>query len=695
MKKEFVIVAVLVFMMSFAVADISLSEPYDVYNLGDRLYVSTDGLLGSEIGNLNINLVCGNGTTNLVKISSRAFSAGEEQSYSIPYKILEKNDLEITDLNAIVGSCQIVASMGQQVASTKTFTISKDVTITATVDKAEYEPGEAVTVTIDAVKANGVALNGFIDGNANSSSFSAAVEEGVAVGSFITPETAEGGSYSLNLIAYDSGSNGILNSGETTIFFKVMQIPSSMIVSLSEIEVMPGAELTVGAEVFDQSGKVIDGTVPITIRSPAGEEIEVAVNTGSFSSTNFSTNATPGVWDVIAVFDELVEVRDFTVAELQKVEYDFEDSVLAIRNVGNTLYNQTIEIMIGDSPMELDLNINVGEVRKFNLKAPEGEYDVSVGSGDEAVSRSVLLTGNAISIKDLEEVGIFKSYSILWILLIVILAVAGVVFFIKYKKTRNVQGPGKITQTIEKVKSKIAGKMPGPMKEGVSNSLHFTNKSATAQSLDQGSYSAEDKSMIDFTDRKMSGAESTLVLKGEKSNSSVVAISIKNHAVLKDHAKNELIKAVNAAKNMKGLVDWRDDYVFVVFSPLVTRTYKNEALAVKAGSIILGALQTHNKKFRDKIDFNIGVHSGELIASKEGKKLKYTSIGNTVSFAKRMSDVDNGKLLVSEEIRKKLLRDLKVTKDKEIGERQVYSVSEIKNHEADKAKLKDLLRRMD
>jgi len=695
MKKEFVIVAVLVFMMSFAVADISLSEPYDVYNLGDRLYVSADGLLGSEIGNLNINLVCGNGTTNLVKISSRSFSAGEEQSYSIPYKILEKNDLEVTDLNAIVGSCQVVASMGPKVASTKTFTISKDVMISATVDKTEYEPGEPVTVTIDAVKANGVALNGFVDGDANSSSFSAAVEEGVAVASFVTPETAEGGSYSLNLIAYDSGSDGILNSGEATIFFKVRQIPTSMVMSLSEIEVAPGAELTIGAEVFDQSGKSMEGIVPITIRSPAGEEIEVAVNTGSFSPTSFPPNATPGLWDVIAIFDELVEVRDFTVTELQKVEYDFEDTVLVIRNVGNTLYNQTIEIMIGDSLMELDLNIGVGEVRKFNLKAPGGEYEVSVGSGDEAVSRSVLLTGNAISIDDLEDVGIFKNYSILWILLVVILLIAGAVFYIRYRKTHNAQGPGKFARTVESVKSKITGKMPQPMKDSVSNSLHFTNKSAAAQSLDDKTYSAEDKSMVDFTDRKMSGAESTLVLKGEKSTSSVVAISIKNHAELKDHAKNELIKSVNAAKDMKGLVDWRDDYVFVVFSPLVTRTYKNEALAVKAASMILGTLQSHNKKFRDKINFNIGVHSGELIASKEGKKLKYTSIGNTVSFAKRMSDVDNGKLLVSEEIRKKLLRDLKVVKDKEISGHQVYSVSEIKNHEADQAKLKDLLKRMD
>jgi len=104
-------------------------------------------------------------------------------------------------------------------------------------------------------------------------------------------------------------------------------------------------------------------------------------------------------------------------------------------------------------------------------------------------------------------------------------------------------------------------------------------------------------------------------------------------------------------------------------------------------------LNAYNKKFKDKIEFNLGVHVGELIASKVGGKLKYTSIGNTISLAKRISDSDSGKLIVSDEIRKKLLRDLKVVKAKEIGENQTFEVSEVKDRAGDKARLADLLKR--
>ncbi|MDH3353398.1 MAG: hypothetical protein OEL87_03045, partial [Nanoarchaeota archaeon] len=137
------------------------------------------------------------------------------------------------------------------------------------------------------------------------------------------------------------------------------------------------------------------------------------------------------------------------------------------------------------------------------------------------------------------------------------------------------------------------------------------------------------------------------------------------------------------------------DHVFIVFSPIVTKTYNNEILAVKAGMNIFRTLNEYNKKFKNKIEFNIGVHAGELIASRVDGKLKYTSIGNAISLAKRISDSDDRKLIVSEIIRKKLVRDLIALKAKEIAGNQTYEVSDIKDRAADFAKLKDLLKRVD
>jgi len=721
MKKRLCLVFVFIFMASFVLADISLLEPQEVYNLGDKLYVTAEGLIGAETGNLDVDLVCGDKTTNLESMSARRYDGEEALPYSLPdgYKFLNKEDLGIENLTDILGNCQVKLTIGSQVAVTKVFTITNTILVTALLEKESYNPGEGITVRIEAVKANGDLLYGFIEGM-NSSVFSKAIEGGFVTEVFSMPDTIEAGTYDLGIRAYDRDKNGVLtlNEGFTMISFKINQVASNMNIPISHDEIMPGEELTLGAEITDQSGMEMVGTVSAKILSPKNEEIELAIPTGEFQSFNLPTNATPGVWKVITSFNLLAEQREFTVLENPKVEFEFEeDGVLVVRSIGNAKYNGSIEVEIGDETRVLDLVMEIGEVRKFSLRAPQGEYDVVVSDGESSANQQVLLTGNAVAISDLREVGIFKAYSIVWIFLILILGAAGVVFFIRYRKTKTLgsggqvgkvfgvfkKGAGAVTHSVgavgskvaSKVHSKVSAKVPAKMKDHVASSMNFTKKSPKVQGLDSDSYSHEDKSMVDLTEKGIGTAESTLVLKGEKHPSAVVALSVKNYSALKDHAKKALIETINGTKDMKGLVDWRGDHVFVVFSPLATKTYNNEVLAAKAGFMIKKALTEYNKKFKENIDFNLGVHAGELIASKKDGKLKYTSIGNTISLAKRIADSNSGKLIVSDDIRKKMLRDLKATKGKEIGKNQTYEVSEIKNRAADEAKLKELLKRMD
>ena len=41
-------------------------------------------------------------------------------------------------------------------------------------------------------------------------------------------------------------------------------------------------------------------------------------------------------------------------------------------------------------------------------------------------------------------------------------------------------------------------------------------------------------------------------------------------------------------------------------------------------------MKEHNKKFSDKIDFGIGINSGEIINKMEDGKLKFTALGNFI-----------------------------------------------------------------
>ena len=704
--KRLALLVGIILMSAGVFADISISEPNDVYNLGDRLYVNLDGLRGAENGNLDIDLSCGNSSINMVRIPARAFSQGEDQTYSIPYKILDLEDLGIFNLNDIIGTCQVIAKLAEDVASSKTFEISDDIDVDVSLDKTSYNPGENVVVRINAVKPNGALVSGFVEAS-NASSFSKAIEEGVVEEVFSVPETIEAGVYYLNVRAYDVGSVGVLNEGKGFASYVVNQVATSLVLSLSDVIATPGDNFSTGVGVFDQSGVEMEGNVFVKVVSPEGEESESVVSAGEFVLIDFLSNSSVGTWSIVSEFDGLVMEREFEMMSLQKVEFDFEEAVLVVRNVGNVLYNKSIDVNIGDDIMTLDLKIGVGEVRKFSLEAPIGNYEVVVGDGDYEISRNVLLTGNAISISDFRSGAIFKDYSFVWIFLIIILGSIGGVLFIRFRKTKTLGKEGNVFEKfIDKIKigsrrpiaegralgKKVGDKIPAKVKSQMDDSLNFTKKSPAVQGLDVKNYSSEDKTMVDFTKKGTGSAESSLVLKGEKHMSGIVCLSIKNFESLGDVGKSGLRGIVEGSKG-KGLVDYRGEFIFVVFSPLVTRTYRNESLAVQCGMDILEGLKAYNKKFRDKVEFGIGVHAGDLIASKKGGSLKYTGIGNTISLAKRMSDVDNTKVVVSEVIRKKLLRKLKVVKGKEIGEKVTWVVSEVRDGSADAVRLKELLAR--
>lgn len=644
------------FLVCLVSAKISITEPLEVYNLGDTVPLTITLAPNSNDGWFTVDLICGNQIVTIEKIMGKSFYISEEQTRTLKLPLTEDY------IGNITGDCKIKAAINSEETVTQTFRVSNKLNLDASLDQDRYNPGDIVTLKISAIKENSKPLEGFLE-TSGIASISKAIVAGEAVEKFTISEKQEAGVYELKVSAYDKVNGKILNSDNKTLKLTVNQVPTFVELSLSELEATPSQDYKFSLELLDQAGKKMDGTIDVSILSPTEKETKMSVKSGETTSINFPTNSTPGTYQITASFGEIVTAKEFAVKEIQKVSLDLSGSLLTITNIGNAKYNQSIAIKIGDKTERFNLSIAVGEVRKFNLNAPNGNYDVDVQSGTDSIQKNLLLTGNAISIKDSSSIGVLNKYPLIWVFLILLLASTA---FVLYKKTN------KTHQIKEKFSFRKFFKMPN-RREKVKPEKFI-----------------EPKQEI----HKKGNAESSLVIDGKKEMASVLALRIKNMSTLGIHAKEELVKILELAKDKKGMIEKKDDYLMIIFTPTVTKTYNNEMAATKTGFGLMTALNEYNKRFKQKLEYNIGINSGELIISTKTGKLQYTSLGSTVLLAKKIADSSDSRLLVSDSIRNKMLRDLRGEKMPEFGKSGVFSVTHVTDKEANKDKLQDLLNRM-
>lgn len=651
------------FSMSFTAAKISIADVNEVYSLGDIIYVTVVTTPTTLSGFFEIDLVCGSNSSTLYKVPAKAsFSIGEEQTVTTNIVLIPSY------IEGLLGECHIITLIGNERVATKSFTISKDITLTASLDKASYSPEEKIILNIEARKTNGNLLEGFLEVS-GATYITSPISKGQLTETFLMPKETEAKDYQISIFVHDKDEEGtILNNKNTTLSFEIVQVPKNLELSLTETKAIPGEYFEFGLDLYDQTEKEMAGTISTTIYSPDGEE-QITTPSGEIASIEFPTNAVPGDYALVSKFEELEIKKEFTMQELQKVEFDFLGSILSVKNIGNVAYTKPLEITIGGEIRTLNVNIPVGQEEKFNLRAPEGNYEVSVSDGDSSIQNIIPLTGKAISIDDIKGQNIFSKYPLVLVFITILILLIAVVIYFKFMTKRN--------------GFRFRRKLSFP----------FSRKLKEPKDLKIENISEE--KVIDATKPEKGMAESNLVLKGEKSKSAIISIRIDNQENLTSETKNKLSQILELARERKGMVEIKGNHIIIVFSPLVTRTFKNELSAAKLGLDIHKRLKDHNKKFKDKIGFNIGINTGDLIASLENKKLKYTGMGNTTSLAKKISDNGYGKLLVSENVRKQLLRDLRTKKAGLIGKSQIYEVESITDTASNKEKLKEILKRME
>ncbi|MAG38294.1 hypothetical protein CMI45_02825 [Candidatus Pacearchaeota archaeon] len=626
------IILLSLFIIPIVNAEILISETNEVYNFGDSFSVSiilAPSTYASEY--LIANLICNAQSVEIYK-SPHTLAPLESKQVDISFS------LDSFLVSGLEGNCEIQTTFGTESSSSRKFTLTKEIFVSLSLEKADFNPGEEILITGTATKANSQPLEGFVEISLQGTDTKAIslVNAGTFQSAIIVPEKTPAGTQSLDILVYEKDENEeTINEGSAIKEIKINQIPTSIDVALDSVTIAPGSELKYKVLILDQTGNEMTFPVNLKLVSPSGKvlsESEVSSSDDLVLSTE--TNYIPGEWIFQVSSDALENNRKFTIDPLPLLSYEVQDDRLKVTNIGNVVYDQPLEIKISDKTESFDINLSPGKSKFYQLSAPTGDYDIELASSQGASSlSSVALTGSAISIDDI-TLGI-KSKTlnlIIWAIVLIVLIIAAIILYRKVAK------------------KDFTGKTPK-----LSNKTTFK----------------------DISNENYQDTQSGNIAEGKKQHASIIALKIKNQSEIENN--QEAIKSIDSAllkaKGEKAKIYVSENYRIVIFAKAITGEANNNLIAAAIANQIKETLNTHNRSSKTKIKYGIAIHVGELITESKENKFRFTSIGNTISTVKNMAETSNSQILISEAFREKTIGKIKAEKVSS----KVFKMQELKS----------------
>lgn len=638
MKRGIIFIIFAIFFCSYISAEIIFREPVnEVYNLGEVVNASVSITTFADVyKSLQMDLICNGKSVNFYK--NGILFTGEEQ----------KIDASLLLIKEVIGDqggiCKIKASLDGYYILSPEFKISNLLIIEPTISQTEVKPGEKIYLNGKVIREDKKNSEGIIKAKINSDSYILTREATIDNGNFnlelMIPSRMEAGNYILILEATEKNSEGITtNYGKYEHNIVIKQTPKNIELKFEKENINPGETLKVKPILYDQSGKQINSMIYLIIKNSHNKIVEQRnVSSGEFLEYPIPPLEEPSKWKVTASFEDISVEKTFSILEKESAEIKIINKTVYATNTGNVLYNKTSLIRIGNESLNLQITLNVGESKKYALKAPDGNYDIRISSESGEINEMVTLTGKVVSVEEISEHKSMNFY--LWI--VIILALGGFVF-ISWNKVHKKSFLGKISMPDNKRKKEI------PVLGG--DKLKIADK-----------------------------AEISLSIKGEKQNAIFVCVKIRNLQSIK--AKNgsahETIKKIkDLGKESRATIYEDRDYLLFMFVPSKTRTFKNEQTALDLAEKVQNMLIEHNRKFNEKIIFGISLEQGTIVGGIEDGVFKFMNMDSGLISAKKIALISDEEILLSKKMND-LLRLSTKTEKKSEGGVTAYKINSIK-----------------
>jgi len=612
-----------IFLLSNISAEIQISSLKPLYNLGDNMEFTVT--LGDHTENyLDINLICSGNEQNIYH------NVPDTKTSTITRKLTEGY------IGNLFGDCFLSAVYGEDTGNSQNFKISNAIIVNFETDKTDYNINEIISIKGTALKENGLAPeSAFVEASFNGVSASDIVKNGEFNIKIAASQTMHAGTYPVVVKVYDKDEKrNIMNSGEMAQNKKLSQEPSRIEIAINNQNIAPYENLSCFVSLYDFAGDKMDEEVVISIKDSQNNsvysEILIANQNLIFK---LPKSFPPGKATLTVQKDKISAYKYFYVDEVEKLSSEVNNSTLIVINEGNVNYDEEISIIIGNETIKNEVSLGVGESKTFELSAPDGDYAVNVqDSSGKVYSGDVSLTGKVIDAKEIRQsINLFFRYPLVWFFILFIVFFA---IILSYKNS-----PGHTSYSY-----------PAEMKIKKPGKIILSSKIIRMQSQSEE---------LNLGPGKIKKAEQVLVTTGHKQESVIVYFKIKNK--LSREAEQNLVKILELASKFNG-IPYRDGYSYgIIFSPTITKSFQNEKAAVNAAIAIDSGLKDANRKFKDKIEYGIGINSGEVISKVEGVMLQFTNMGKTIPIAKKIAEISNQEVLISEGVHRKT-EEVKVEK---------------------------------
>ena len=645
--------------VSFASAGIFMDPLKPIYNYGDLLSTNTNVVSTvATSGHYTADLVCGFNLTLPIFNQFIYLTPNSEKHFEITTLLINN------ELRNITQNCFVRANFNGETTSSGSFKLSKLINLDTELAFDELKPGASISIDGTALKESELPFNGYVELFLPSLNLykSGTIQNGKLNISALLPSNAKSGVHNATLIVHDSDASGKeLNNGTQSYTLKVLQVLNNVEIVAEKENIKPGEELVFIVDARDQAGDPISGQVSILISEPNGlPYIKKVIKHGEPQKIPLSLNNTPGYWSIEATVNGITKRKLFYLAELPKIQTSLINDTLIVTNIGNALYDGPLEITIGTHVEVKNLKLKIGETEKFTLRAPDGNYAISILGSDSSESLGTsFLTGKAIQVTDLKEDFLNTlSNPLIWWLAAILFVMIVILVQVKMRMQRRPPTPGTTSfasfKPVDKslastIKSEIKPQESQKPIQSVSHSLTW-KPSSSSQAIKTDSPKPQLTSPPGVN--PFVGAH-------EGVREKAVAIAVNASAGNSAYAVQTLNTALSLAQETGAKIYVDGEFKIILFSPRLTRSYDNESLAVNAARRMESLFVEHNRLYNERISFGLGVSDGEIISEIENGKFHFTSIGNVVSSAKRIAQSAVMKLLLSDSIRKKVMNTIK------------------------------------